>query len=99
MRGRQDGKGGMPPGGAAKVAVSIAAGVGWLIFIILFFAFYTLPLIQVTVYPGHLFFGSIKLDPLGLILTAFLLPHLLGTFFYKESNLKILKTYPRDFIR
>ncbi|MBA7593892.1 hypothetical protein ES703_00826 [subsurface metagenome] len=40
MRGRQDWKGGMPPGGAAKVAVSIVAGVGWLIFLILFLAFY-----------------------------------------------------------
>ncbi len=29
-----------PPGGAAKVAVSIVMGVGWLIFLILFLAFY-----------------------------------------------------------
>jgi len=40
MRGRQECKGEMPPGGAAKVAVSIVAGVGWLIFLILFLAFY-----------------------------------------------------------
>ncbi|MFQ6129778.1 MAG: hypothetical protein ACE5OT_03080 [Candidatus Hadarchaeaceae archaeon] len=30
----------MPPGGAARVAVSIVVGVGWLIFLILFLAFY-----------------------------------------------------------
>ncbi len=29
-----------PPGGAARVAVSIVTGVGWLIFLILFLAFY-----------------------------------------------------------
>ncbi|TKJ25649.1 MAG: hypothetical protein CEE41_04005 [Hadesarchaea archaeon B3_Hades] len=40
MRGRQDWKGEMPPGWAAKVAVSIVTGVGWLIFLILFLVFY-----------------------------------------------------------
>ena len=40
MRGKQDWKGEMPPGGAARVAVSIVVGVGWLIFLILFLAFY-----------------------------------------------------------
>ncbi|TKJ25648.1 MAG: hypothetical protein CEE41_03995 [Hadesarchaea archaeon B3_Hades] len=44
MRGKseecKDWKGGMPPGGAARVAVSIVVGVGWLIFLILFLAFY-----------------------------------------------------------
>jgi len=33
-------EGEMPPGGAARVAVSIVVGVGWLIFLILFLAFY-----------------------------------------------------------
>ena len=40
MRRKQDWKGEMPPGGAARVAVSIVVGVGWLIFLILFLAFY-----------------------------------------------------------
>jgi len=44
MRGKheecEEWEGEMPPGGAAKVAVSIVAGVGWLIFLILFLAFY-----------------------------------------------------------
>jgi len=33
-------EGEMPPGGAARVAVSIVVCVGWLIFLILFLAFY-----------------------------------------------------------
>ncbi len=33
-------EGEMPPGGAGRVAVSIVVGVGWLIFLILFLAFY-----------------------------------------------------------
>jgi len=41
MRGKhKEWKGEMPPGGAARVAVSIVVGVGWLIFLILFLAFY-----------------------------------------------------------
>ena len=33
-------EGEMPPGSASRVAVSIVVGVGWLIFLILFLAFY-----------------------------------------------------------
>ena len=39
-RKHEEWEGEMPPGGAARVAVSIVAGVGWLIFLILFLAFY-----------------------------------------------------------
>ena len=40
MRRKQEWEGEMPPGGAARVAVSIVVGVSWLIFLILFLAFY-----------------------------------------------------------
>ena len=40
MRRKSEWEGEMPPGGAARVAVSIVVGVGWLIFLILFLAFY-----------------------------------------------------------
>ncbi len=44
MRGKheecEEWEGEMPPGLAPSVAVSIVVGVGWLVFLILFFAFY-----------------------------------------------------------
>lgn len=40
VRKHEDWEGEMPPGSASRIAVSIAVGIGWLIFLVVFLWFY-----------------------------------------------------------